>query len=171
MSQEVIKEVNSQMTEQSTTGNRYLSFSLGSEEFAIPLLDVKEVIAMPEFTPIPCSPPHFLGIMNLRGQVISVLDLRTKLSIKPLNSPETAVIICDLDPLTIGVVVDSINSVITPESDEVSDKPEIQSKASDFITGVFRKDKNLVLFLDIARALSVQDKLTAQNAVQMKKAG
>ena len=63
-------------------GQRYLSFSLGSEDYAIPLLSVKEVIAVPEITPIPFTPSHFLGIMNLRGQVISIIDLRSKLGIK-----------------------------------------------------------------------------------------
>ena len=60
-------------------GDRYLSFNLGVEEYAVPLLAVREVIAMPEYTPVPYTPPYFLGIMNLRGQVISIMDLRQKL--------------------------------------------------------------------------------------------
>lgn len=139
-------------------GDRYLSFSLGQEDYAVPLLDVKEVIAMPDVTPIPFTPPHFLGIMNLRGQVISVLDLRTKMGIKPSGSGETAVIICDLASVSLGIVVDSINSVIAPSSSELSDKPEmIQSKNSDYISGVYRDEKKLVLLIDIAKALGVED--------------
>jgi purine-binding chemotaxis protein CheW len=139
-------------------GNRYLSFSLGVEEYAIPLLAVREVIAMPEYTPVPYTQPYFLGIMNLRGQVISVMDLRGKLGIKPKADAETAVIICDLNGMAIGVVVDSVNSVLNPHPDEVSDKPEIQSnRPTDYITGVYRKENALVLFLDIAKSLSVED--------------
>ena len=139
-------------------GDRFLSFSLGEEEYAIPLLVVKEVIAVPDITPIPFTPPHFLGIMNLRGQVISIMDFRTKLGIKPKAASETAVIICDLAPLVLGVVVDSINSVVAPSADEISPKPDVQSgKNTDFITGVFRKAKDLVLLVDIAKALSVED--------------
>lgn len=142
-----------------TTGEgRFLTFSLGSERYAIPLLSVKEVIAMPEITPIPFTPSHFLGIMNLRGKVISVMDFRTKLGIKPGASTETAVIICDLAPLCLGVVVDSIESVASPKANEISDKPEIQStKATDYITGVYRRDQDLVLLLDVAKALNVED--------------
>jgi purine-binding chemotaxis protein CheW len=153
-------------------GDRYLCFSLGSEEFAIPLLSVKEVIAVPDVTPVPFTPTHFLGIMNLRGQVISVLDLRQKFGIKPNNSNETAVIICDLDPLCIGVVVDSINSVLAPASADISDKPDIQSdKSTEYILGVYRKDKRLVLFLDISKTLSVEDKkATLKGAKQLPKA-
>jgi len=141
------------------TGARYLGFSLGAEEYAIPLLTVKEVIAMPEITPIPQTPPYFLGIMNLRGQVISILDLRQKFNIKSQNTQETAVVICELGSLCIGVVVDSINSVLSPSEKDISEKPEIESKIStDYITGVFRKDKRLVLFLDVPKALSLEDK-------------
>lgn len=158
-------EINSNVT--AKTGDRFLSFSLGNEEYAIPLLSVKEVIAMPEFTAVPQTPPHFLGIMNLRGQVISVMDLRVKFGIKPATSQETSVIICDLKSMAIGVVVDSINSVLSPEVEDLSPKPEIQSsKSTEYITGVYRKDKRMVLFLDIAKSLSVEDKL----AVGMKQA-
>lgn len=138
--------------------DRYLSFSLGAEKYAIPLLCVKEVIAVPDITAIPFTPLHFLGIMNLRGQVISVMDFRIKFGIKIVPSAETAVIICDLNPLCLGVVVDSIDCVLAPKESELSDKPEIQSnKATDYITGVYRREKDLVLLLDIAKAMDVED--------------
>jgi purine-binding chemotaxis protein CheW len=148
---------------------RYLSFTLGKEDYAIPLLSVKEVIAPPEITPVPHTPNYFMGIMNLRGQVISVLDLRVKLSIKPSDSSETAVIICDLGGLSLGVMVDAINAVLNPKPSEISDKPEIHStKNTEYITGVYRKDNRLILFLDIARSLEVQDHAAIQKG--MKKA-
>lgn len=150
-----------------TDGDRYLSFTLGTEEFAIPLLAVREVIGMPEFTPIPFTPNHFLGIMNLRGQVISVIDFRVKLGIKPSSANETAVIICDLGTICLGIVVDSINSVLSPETADLSDKPEIQStKSSDYITSVYRRDEKLVLMLDISRALDVADLKAVTKATQ-----
>jgi len=137
---------------------RYLSFSLGHEEYAVRLLTVKEVIAIPEVTAVPQTPTYFMGIMNLRGQVISVIDLRTKLGIKATASQETAVIIFDLEGVTLGVVVDSVNSVLTPAAEEVSDKPDIQANINhDYIEGVYRNDKRLVLFLNIARALGIED--------------
>lgn len=135
--------------------NRYLSFTLGGEEFAIPLLCVKEVIAVPEITPMPQAPGYVLGIMNLRGQVISIVDLRARLGIKPSQLSETAVIICDLHPNQIGVVVDSINSVIHPNLDQISDKPEIGApKSNDFVSRIFRDKDRLVLMLDVAKILN-----------------
>lgn len=150
---------------------RYLCFSLGHEEFAIPLLKVKEVIGLPETTPIPQAQPHFVGIMNLRGSVISVLDMRTKLSIKPGSHDETTVIILDLGETNLGVVVDCVNSVIAIPHDQIAPKPLIESsKASDYITGVYRKDEHLVLMLDIGKTLSVDDRATLSKATAPKAA-
>jgi purine-binding chemotaxis protein CheW len=139
-------------------GERYICFSLGREKYAIPLLMVKEVIAPPEITPIPHAPPYFLGIMNLRGQVISVVDLRSKLEVKAAASSETAIVICDLKPASVGVMVDSIDSVVNVGANDVAERPEIKaSKASEFITGVFRREQSLVLMLDIAKTLNLDD--------------
>jgi purine-binding chemotaxis protein CheW len=145
-------------SEQETSGERYLCFSLGTEEYGIPLLSVKEVIALPEITPVPQTPAHFLGIMNLRGQIISVMDLRSKLGIKANQSSETAVIICELTPNSIGVVVDSINCVASPLRSETNDGAEIQNqKTAHYVTGVFRNDGKLVLLLDVQKLLGLGD--------------
>lgn len=137
---------------------RFLVFRLGNEEYALPLLSVKEVIALPETTKVPHSPHHFLGIMNLRGQVISILDLRAKLGITSKNSAETGVIICDLNPYCLGVVVDSINAVITPKPESLTEKPEIHNDhRSDYIKSVFRYDHKLILIIDLYKALDLKD--------------
>lgn len=133
----------------------------------MPLLAVKEVIAPPEITAVPQTPSHFLGIMNLRGQVISVIDLRIKLSIKPTQAAETAIIICDIKPNSMGVVVDSINSVLNPKPEEIAEKPQIHSsKATDYITNVFRHDNRLVLLIDIAKTLTGGDLQLAASAAR-----
>lgn len=150
--------------------SRYLQFSLGGEEFAIPLSSVREVIAMPKVTPIPETPAHFLGMMDLRGQVISVIDLRKKMNIKPSPAAETTVIICDFSQFSVGVVVDTVHAVLTPGPGEISEKPMVQNlKGSEYITGVFRKDERLVVFIDIASILDVQDRVFA--ASKMPNAG
>lgn len=114
--------------------SRYLCFNLGKEEFAIPLLSIKEVIGIPEITSVPQSPSHFLGIMNLRGQVISVMDLRQKLGIKNSKTDETSVIILDLGANQLGVVVDQVNSVQLLTKEEISEKPVVDnSKVHEYI--------------------------------------
>lgn len=146
---------------------RYLCFSIGEEEFAIPLLDVKEVIAMPDITPVPYTPAHFLGIMNLRGHVISIIDLRNKFKIKPRENAETSVVICDFNGLQIGVVVDSVNTVLSPKPSEMAPKPEIQSQVStEYITGIITKEKRLIIMLDVAKTLGAEDYAAANKMVR-----
>lgn len=137
---------------------RFLSFSLNSEQYALPLLKVKEVIAVTETTPVPYSPPYFKGIMNLRGQVISVIDLRMKLKMAKIeNGAETAIIILDLAPLSLGVIVDSVESVLATTKEEIQPAPDVGTRETAYITGVTRKDNRLVLILDIEKTLSVDD--------------
>ena len=151
-------------------GERYLSFSLGEEEFAIPLMRVKEVIAYTDITPVPYAPPHFQGIMNLRGQVVSVFDLRTKLRFAAADrGPETAIIILDLAPLSVGVVVDSVNSVVPVPAEAVSPPPDVDSGRSvECIQGVAHRDKQLILLLDIDKTLSVEDLKVAHEQTNRK---
>lgn len=142
----------------STELSRFIEFSLGNEDYAIPLLMVREVISVPDTTPIPKSPAHFLGIMNLRGQVISVVDLRKKMKIEPLKDKEEAVIIVDIGGMNIGVVVDSINKVLAFSSDDVSEMPEIETQVNtQYIFGVYKKESSLTVLLDIAKVLDLKD--------------
>ncbi len=138
---------------------KYLEFSLGSQSYAVPLEAVREVIALPEITSVPYTPSFFLGIMNLRGQVISVMDLRLKLNLKDAakNSDETAVVICQLGTISMGVVVGAVTSVLALTPNDIQPRPSIESTVDlSYIKGVTRKEGRLVLLLDIASLLSLQ---------------
>lgn len=135
--------------------NRYLSFCLGAEKFALPLLKVREVIAPPTTTPIPQAPAFCLGYMNLRGEVITVLDLRKKFSIRAENGPELSVVICEIGKVSVGLMVDQINQVLSPKPEEITNKPEgAGGKFADCIRGVYRDSQGLVLLVDIDAALA-----------------
>ncbi len=153
---------------QADTSERYLTFLLGKEQYAIPLLQVKEVIEMSEPTPIPQTPSYFKGVINLRGQVISVLDLRSKLQLTKIeNGPKTAIIILDLEPaLCLGVIVDRINSVLAFHSEDVSMAPDTLALKGQFLTGVARRDNRMTLILDIRAALSLHDLQVVQTNTQ-----
>jgi purine-binding chemotaxis protein CheW len=153
--------------------NRYLEFNLGDERFAILLLTVKEVIAVPETTKVPFTPDYFLGVMNLRGQVLSVIDMRCRMGIEPLSaSAETAVIIIDLGFTHLGVVVDSINRVLAVEGHDFAPPPEIEKNArTDFITGCYKNDKHLVLFLDVNKILDHEEKEMLTQSTEKAQAG
>ncbi len=143
--------------------NRYLCFNLGKEEFALPLLSVKEVIGVPDLTPIPQMPAHFMGMMNLRGNVITVLDLRNKMGIKPQPSEEQAVIILEFGGLSLGCVVDNVNSVIALSREQILPRPHMENtKTSQSVLGVIQRDEKLILLLDVSKALSVDEKTFIQ---------
>ncbi|MGB0453023.1 MAG: chemotaxis protein CheW [Bacteriovoracaceae bacterium] len=136
---------------------RYLQFGLGHENYAIHLLSVKEVIPLPETTPLPNSPSHYVGIMNLRGQIISVIDLRSRLKIKSKEEGlEEAVVIVEFDGVGIGVIVDSINSVLNIQSDLVSEVPEVSCQInSKYIQGVYQGGEKLTILLDLENVLNI----------------
>lgn len=157
-----------QTTSESSELERYLEFSLGHEGFAIPLLQVRELISVPETTPIPYSPAHFLGIMNLRGQVISVVDLRKKMKLaENEDHAENAVIIIEIGGVNMGVVVDSINKVLAFPRSDIAQVPEIGTQVnSEYIDGIFKNGDELVVLLDLAKVLSLTDLKFAKQQVQ-----
>jgi purine-binding chemotaxis protein CheW len=137
---------------------RYLSFSLGLEDFAVPLLNVREVIGVPECTKLPFTPDYIIGIMNIRGQVITVIDLRKKLGMAIHDlTPESAVVVCEHNGVRVGALVDSVNQVLNPKAGDLHDKPEVEkSVRSQYIERVFRRENQLVLFLDVTKILDTE---------------
>lgn len=145
----------------------FLEFDLGTESYGVKLLSVKEVITVPETTPLPNGPTHFNGIMNLRGQIISIVDLRKKLGIKSKEGrSEEAVVIVDFENVSVGLVVDSINKVLSFGIDELVEIPEILSQVnSQYIHGVYRGEDKLTLVLDLGKIFNLEElKILSQNA-------
>ncbi len=136
---------------------RHLVFKLAADEFAIPLIAVKEVIAVPDLVQVPFSPKFVLGLMNVRGQVITVIDLRLRLSttVSPITA-ESAVIICEANKLRIGILVDNITQVINPKLSEIHATPEIERNGrSKYIEGIYRKDTQIVSILNITSTIDI----------------
>lgn len=143
--------------------DRFLHFQLHEDHFAIPLLSVREVLAMPELTSVPKTPSYFLGIMNLRGQILSVLDLRKKMELPTERGPETTVILCEVAGLQLGVVVDCIHAVETIAQEKIMAPPEHQAvKHNGFVSGIYQGESRLLLILDLAKALNLQENGTAE---------
>ena len=146
------------LVESTTTKiEKYLSFNVAQDYFAIPLLSVKEVIPLPELTTVPQTPSHFLGIINLRGHIISVLDLKAKLNIKSSKSEEPTVMILNFEKNLIGVLVDSVNSVISLDAEKILSPPTTSTNSTnEFVTGVYQAEDQLVLILNIFRLFFVK---------------
>jgi purine-binding chemotaxis protein CheW len=128
---------------------RFLEFKLGEESYAVELFSVKEVITPPEMTPIPKSPAYFCGLMNLRGLVLTVIDLRKRLSINPLkDTSQNGVIILDLGDKLIGVMVDSIQKVLNISKDNIKPVPDADSPSNAYFVGVIQQDGKISMWLD-----------------------
>lgn len=133
----------------SANSNRYLEFVLGKESYAVELLKVKEVITPPEMTPIPKAPPYVCGLINLRGLVLTVVDLRKKLGIVPdKETSQNAVIIFDLEDRLVGVVVDSIQKVLHIQADHIKQVPDGDGQTAAFFQGILQHDDKLTMWLD-----------------------
>lgn len=149
--------------------DKFLVFSAGSDKYGIPLLEVVEVIAVPTFTDVPFTPAHFCGIINLRGQVISVLDLRKKLKTeKNVTENEESVIICSSGNISLGILVDSVNFVHVATSEELSEKPKVNSKIETrYITHVCRRNSELILMIDLVKILDAEDHAAIKQQLQV----
>lgn len=135
---------------------RYLSFRLAGEIYAVPLLEVKEVLQMPDIVPVPRSGRHIVGITNLRGRVITITDLREKFGLKKGQDGQGNAVIFEYENLSIGLVVDRVEGVISVSSEQMSPPPEGEhARAMSFVTAIIRRDERLILVLDVLRALDM----------------
>ncbi len=157
------------MTNENTElAGRFICFTLGNEKFAIPLSQVKEVIGNIEITPVPHSPDYYEGIMNLRGQIIPVIDLRTKLAIKKGTSKEMTIIILDFDSEThsLGVIVDSVDAVNSFEAEDISKIEEsVFFMKSEYVLGVAKSEKGLTMILQLKAVLHGVDYPAVESVV------
>lgn len=132
---------------------KFLSFIVGAESFAVPLLKVREVIGMPEVTAIPQAPAHVVGIINLRGQIITIFDLRSRLN-SSTKGEQPTVIICEMPFGQMGIIVDMVSSVLSADSEQISEVPPGSRAANhDFITSIYSKEDELILMLDVEKVI------------------
>ena len=135
-------------------------FQLGGEEFGVEIMQVQEIIRMPEITRIPQSPEYVEGVINLRGKIIVVISLDTRFG---LNSKEldddSRIIIVEVGDDVVGMVVDSVSEVLRLASSSVEPAPEIISTKiqADFLKGVGKLDDRLLILLDLERVLSDEE--------------
>lgn len=135
--------------------NEFLSFQLGAEHFCLEILKVQEIRGYAGVTTIANMPDYIKGVVNLRGEVVPILDLRIKLRLQNIQYNEfTVVIILSLQGHQVGIVVDSVSDVIALSGDQIQDLPEMLSCIETrFMTGVVIMDTDTVVMLDIEKLL------------------
>jgi len=142
---------------------KYLTFTLGEEAYGIGILKIKEIIGMMPITTVPRTPEFVKGVINLRGKVIPVIDLRMRFALEEIGYTErTCIIVVEIGGHTgtvqIGIVVDAVSEVLNIKADEIEDTPTFGSKLdTDYILGMAKIEGGVKILLDIDTVLNEQD--------------
>jgi purine-binding chemotaxis protein CheW len=146
-----------------TEARQYLTFKLGEEIFAIDVAQVREVLDLTTITKIPRTPEFMSGVINLRGSVVPVVDLRLCFEMsKTEKTLNTCIVVVEVllegEPTIIGALADSVEEVIDLEPDQIQPAPKIGTQIrTDFIKGMGRRETRFIMILDIDKAFSADE--------------
>jgi len=146
-----------------TDTSQYLTFSLGEDIFAIDVIMAKEVLDFTDVTRVPQTPDYMLGVINLRGSVVPVVDMRLKFGMENTDTTrDSCVIVVEVDvegePVTVGAMADSVREVMDMTPDQIEPPPRIGTKLNtEFIKGMGNLGEKFVIILDINRVFSADD--------------
>jgi purine-binding chemotaxis protein CheW len=150
---------------------KYLTFQLANEEFGVRVLKVREIMGVQEITAVPQTPHHVKGVINLRGKVIPVIDLRLKFGLPAVEyTHRTCIIVAQIagehsSAILMGVVVDGVSEVLTLAGPEIEDTPDFgEDIGSEYLLGMAKVKGKVKILLDIDRILSAHD-LQKLNAI------
>jgi purine-binding chemotaxis protein CheW len=154
--------------EQSTRAGKYLTFALAEEEYGLEILKVREIISMSEITSVPKTPSYVKGVINLRGKVIPVIDLRLKFAMDEAPyTDETCIIVVDVDGVEMGIIVDHVSEVLDIAAGDIEDAPEFGASVDiDFILGMGKADARVTILLDISKVIAAQELEMVRDATQ-----
>jgi purine-binding chemotaxis protein CheW len=138
--------------------NSYLTFALGSEIYGVSIKDVAEIVGMQRITKIPGMPNFILGIINLRGRIIPVMDLRSKFEKEKVKYNErTCIIIVEVDNVFLGLIVDTVLEVVKIGSENITTSSTLSTYESNFIDGIGQYQGKVALLLNSNKLLSKND--------------
>jgi purine-binding chemotaxis protein CheW len=134
-------------------------FSLLNENYGIDIYKVQEIIQYREITYVPKAPPFVKGVINLRGKIIPVIDLKERFSLAEKEiTPDTRIIVVEIASQTVGLIVDSVTEVLRISTSNIEPPPPVTTIEADFIEGVGKLDERLIIILDIDRILSKEER-------------
>jgi purine-binding chemotaxis protein CheW len=142
---------------------KYLTFQLGKEEFAIQVLRVREIMGVQEITAVPQTPPYVKGVLNLRGKVIPVVDLRLKFGMQEAEyTQRTCIIVVQIDQdgarVLTGIVVDGVSEVLTLSPGDLEDTPDFgRGVATPYLLGMAKIKGTVKILLDINMVMTAQE--------------
>jgi purine-binding chemotaxis protein CheW len=136
--------------------HQYLTFLLDDQEYGLEIFKIREIRGYAPITPIPNVPPHVRGVMNLRGTVLPVIDLRMKFHLAQVEYNKfTVIVIATVGEKTVGLLVDAVSDVLMVNQDEIRDAPDFGTAVDTrFINGVFQSRDRLTVALDLEELLT-----------------
>lgn len=147
--------------------NQIVSFLLGEEEFGLDIMKVQEIILVGAITKMPQVPEYVRGMINLRGHIIPVVDLRKRFEQPPCEkTEEQRIIVVNIGTRTIGIVVDAVNEVLRVTPDQIEPPPTGIGNVQRFITGLLKIDEKLIILLDIEGLFSDEEQMTLAEAAK-----
>jgi purine-binding chemotaxis protein CheW len=147
---------------ESVTGDpviQLVTFRLKDETYGINVMQVQEVLRVSEIAPVPGAPAYVLGIINLRGNVVTVIDTRIRFGLNSTEPDDTSrIVIIESDQQVVGILVDSVAEVIELQQSDIDSAPSIGSEDSArYIQGVASRDEDLLIVVDLNKLLSDQE--------------
>lgn len=148
------------MTETAETGELQLVvFQLGSESYGVDISQVREIVSRQKITRVPRTPYYIEGVMNLRGRVIPVVDLKKRLGLPQGEDPGTKIAVAEVEGITVGMVVDGVSEVLRISDAAVDTPSQVMAGIDvDYIIGVAKIEDRLVILLDLPKVLARLDK-------------
>lgn len=146
------------LDQEDTQKNKYLIFTIDTESYGIEIRHVTEIIGVQAITTVPELPDYVRGIINLRGRIVPVMDVRLKFS-KPFREYDgrTCIIVVDIDDLQVGLIVDSVSEVMPIQDENIVPAKELKGIQSRYISGVGKTNNQVKLLLDCDRFLSMDE--------------
>lgn len=135
-----------------------VTFCLDKETYGINVMDVQEVLRYTEISRVPGAPSYVLGIINLRGKVVTVMDTRQRFGLRAAEvHDDSRIVIIEAGKQVIGILVDSVSEVVYLRQSEIESPPNVGSNAASFIHGVSNKNGELLILVDLSRMFSEEE--------------
>ncbi|HIX57073.1 MAG TPA: chemotaxis protein CheW [Candidatus Anaerobiospirillum pullistercoris] len=138
---------------------RWVTFQLDKEMYGVNVMQVREVLRYSDIAPVPGAPAYVLGIINLRGNVVSVIDTRMRFGLPPAEvTDNTRIMIIESERQTVGILVDSVAEVVDLNTKDIDDTPNVGTEESaKFICGVCNRNDELLILIDLYKLLSEEE--------------
>ncbi len=158
------------------SSQQYVTFSLGEELFGVEVTRAREILSVTPVTKVPQTPEYLLGVINLRGQVVPVIDMRLKLGLPvTAETEDTCVIVVEVqidgESIIVGALADAVREVLEIRSDQIEPPPRLGTRLkTEFITGMGKVDEQFLILLNIDRVFSSEELAIVQDAGQVNAA-